>query len=388
MPYEWERRAAGAHRVRLACLRPVPGTLHEVMTGAMAQERDERHPPFDASRSLRRILGHEHQPFDLHPDQPVFLIGGFTAGSEARPSKLAESLARGGYRVSVDRPGASGRTTEETIEGVERSGAFHRRMYWKPAASFASRRRHLPLARSDGLDLLPQRLDPGARTLSPAAIPATSRTGGSSPPTPHRPADCSTPFNYLTEAGFFVRRAVQKADGVFCPAHFLKEKVKRLYGLKILPSLLPNLIDVPAALPEKSDRPTLTFVARWDKRKRPWMFLELASMFPDYRFVAVGQGSASAESGFDARLRRRYRDVPNLEMPGLINRFREPERMHRLLSDTWVFVSTAVREGLPLTFLEAAAYGCPIVSSVDRINSPRNSGSKSSKTTMPARFEV
>jgi glycosyltransferase involved in cell wall biosynthesis len=52
-------------------------------------------------------------------------------------------------------------------------------------------------------------------------------------------------------------------------------------------------------------------------------------------------------------------------MPGLINRFREPERMHRLLSDTWVFVSTAVREGLPLTFLEAAAYGCPIVSSVD-----------------------
>ena len=62
--------------------------------------------------------------------------------------------------------------------------------------------------------------------------------------------------------------------------------------------------------------------------------------------------------------------------------------MHRLLSDTWVFVSTAVREGLPLTFLEAAAYGCPIVSSVIRINSPRNSGSKSSKTTMPARFEV
>lgn len=52
-------------------------------------------------------------------------------------------------------------------------------------------------------------------------------------------------------------------------------------------------------------------------------------------------------------------------MPGLINRFREPERMHKILSDTWIFVSTAVREGLPLTFLEAAAYGCPIISRVD-----------------------
>jgi glycosyltransferase involved in cell wall biosynthesis len=91
----------------------------------------------------------------------------------------------------------------------------------------------------------------------------------------------------------------------------------------------------------------------------------LAAQFPDYRFVAVGQGSASAESGFDAQLRRRFRDVPNLEMPGLINRFREPERMQQILSDTWIFVSTAVREGLPLTFLEAAAYGCPIISRVD-----------------------
>ena len=42
-----------------------------------------------------------------------------------------------------------------------------------------------------------------------------------------------------------------------------------------------------------------------------------------------------------------------------------PERMHQILSDTWIFVSTAVREGLPLTFLEAAAYGCPIISRVD-----------------------
>jgi glycosyltransferase involved in cell wall biosynthesis len=132
-----------------------------------------------------------------------------------------------------------------------------------------------------------------------------------------------------------------------------------------LPALLPNLIDVPPALPKKGARPTLTFVARWDKRKRPWIFLELAKQFPDFRFVAVGQGSASAEQGFDAELRGRFRDVPNLEMPGLINRFREPERMQQLLSDTWIFVSTAVREGLPLTFLEAAAHGCPIISRVD-----------------------
>ncbi|MFO0766976.1 MAG: hypothetical protein U0231_09330 [Nitrospiraceae bacterium] len=56
-----------------------------------------------------------------------------------------------------------------------------------------------------------------------------------------------TLFNYLTEASLLVRLGVQGA-GVFCPAHFLK-KVKRLYRLSVLPSLLPNLIDVPPSLP-------------------------------------------------------------------------------------------------------------------------------------------
>ncbi|MEX5218172.1 MAG: glycosyltransferase family 4 protein [Nitrospiraceae bacterium] len=289
------------------------------------------------------------------------IYGGF--GSMSR--KLAESLAKAGHRVSVIVPGRRGQRPMETIEGVEIRSFSPRNVL---DACRLIRQSSADLFHSQDptiLTYLAERLHPRRTHLVTSRDPRDLADWWIEfrYATPAR--RLLTPFNYLTEAGLFVRQAVRKADAVFCPAHFLKEKVKRLYGLKTLPNLLPNLIDVPAALPTKSDRPTLTFVARWDKRKRPWLFLDLAGMFPEYRFVAVGQGSASAEMGFDAALRRRYRDVPNLEMPGLINRFREPDRMHRLLSDTWVFVSTAVREGLPLTFLEAAAYGCPIISSVD-----------------------
>lgn len=279
--------------------------------------------------------------------------------------KLAESLVRAGHRVSVIVPGRQGQQPTETIGGVE-------------IRSFSPRNvmDACRLIRESSADIFHSQ-DPTVLTyLAQRIHPRRAHLVTSRDPrelsdwwveflyaTPMR--RLLTPLNYFTESGFLVRQAVRRADAVYCPAHFLKEKVKRLYGLKQLPTLLPNLIDVPPALPRKSDRPTITFVARWDKRKRPWLFLELAAQFPDYRFVAVGKGSASAETGFDAELRQRFRNVPNLEMPGLINRFREPERMHQLLSDTWIFVSTAVREGLPLTFLEAAAYGCPIISRVD-----------------------
>lgn len=289
------------------------------------------------------------------------IYGGF--GSMSR--KLAESLVRSGYRVSVIVPGRQGQKPVETIGGVEIQSFSPSNVLEACRIIRASRADIFHSQDPTVLTYLAQRLHPRRTHLVTSRDPRELHDWWIEflYATPMR--RLLTPFNYFTESGLFVRQAVRRANGVFCPAHFLKEKVKRLYGLSTLPTLLPNLIDVPATLPQKSERPTMTFVARWDKRKRPWIFLELARQFPDYRFVAVGQGSASAESGFDAELRRRFRDVPNLEMPGLINRFREPERMHQILSDTWIFVSTAVREGLPLTFLEAAAYGCPIISRVD-----------------------
>ncbi len=280
------------------------------------------------------------------------IYGGF--GSMAR--KLAESLVQAEYTVSVIVPRRKGQNPLERINEVE-------------VQSFAplNVREACQLIRSSTADvfhsqdptlltylaqkLLPQRihlvtcLDP--RNWQDWLVEFWYAT--------HR-RRLLTPFNYLTEAGFLVNQAVRGANGVFCPAHYLKSKVKQMYWLKDMPQLLPYLIDVPESVPKKSERPTFTFVSRWDKRKRPWVFLELAKAFPEYHFIAVGQGSASAEASYDAQLRKQYQGIKNLEMPGLINRFKEPEHMNKILADTWVLVNTAAREGLPLTFLEAAAF--------------------------------
>jgi glycosyltransferase involved in cell wall biosynthesis len=166
--------------------------------------------------------------------------------------------------------------------------------------------------------------------------------------------------NFLYEDSPLVRRSVRRADAVFCAAEHLRPKAARKYRLEALPPLLPTPVAVPAQV-HKSERPTVCFLARWDRRKRPEVFLDLARRFPEVHFIAIGR---ARDQEFDARLRERYADLPNLEMPGLLDPFESP-RLSGILSESWILVNTASREGLPNAFLEAGAHGCAVLSGLD-----------------------
>ena len=163
---------------------------------------------------------------------------------------------------------------------------------------------------------------------------------------------------------FRVGGAVTRADGIFACAHDVGTRVRESFGLAADPGFLPSPIHVPERAPIKAPRPTVCFVARWDRRKRPELFLELARRRPDVRFVAVGK---SADPEWDAELRRRYAGLPNLEMPGFLDQF-SGSALSDLLGESWILVNTAEREGLPTSFLEAFAHGCAILSRVNPDN--------------------
>jgi glycosyltransferase involved in cell wall biosynthesis len=166
--------------------------------------------------------------------------------------------------------------------------------------------------------------------------------------------------NKLYEDNPLVRRAVRQADGVYCAANFLRAKAARKYRLAHIPGFLPTPVAVPETV-QKADRPTVCYLARWDRRKRPELFLDLAGRFPNVRFIAFGR---SRDAGLERRLRARYGHLTNLEMPGHVDQF-ESGQVGRVLSESWIMVNTSSREGLPNAFLEAAAHGCAILSRVD-----------------------
>jgi glycosyltransferase involved in cell wall biosynthesis len=119
-------------------------------------------------------------------------------------------------------------------------------------------------------------------------------------------------------------------------------------------------MDVPLSV-TKAREPTVCFVSRWEPRKRPEVFFELARDFPHVRFIAVGGTDNRAQ---DDGLRKIASRIPNLEIPGLIDQF-ETDALARIYERSWILVNTSPREGLPNTFPEAAASRCAILSLVD-----------------------
>jgi glycosyltransferase involved in cell wall biosynthesis len=165
-------------------------------------------------------------------------------------------------------------------------------------------------------------------------------------------------FNFIYEHNFLVTIAVRKAHGVFSQSDSQIEKIKSMYGLdQVYP--LHNPVDIPQKQIHKAKSPTVGWMNRWDRRKRPELFLELAAKFPDVKFIAAGE---SKHKGWDSYLRNKYRHLRNLELVGHIDQFERPEMHSRILEECWITVNASKREGWPTnSLLEAASYKCALL---------------------------
>lgn len=167
--------------------------------------------------------------------------------------------------------------------------------------------------------------------------------------------------NYVFENSPLVTRSVQKSDKVFYTAKCLKHKVISKYKLKNDIEFLPTPIRVPAEQINKSEMPQVCFISRFDRRKRPEVFLKLAEKFPEVRFIAAGE---SRDKSYQKYLLSKFSHLKNLEMCGFISQFKD-NKFKDILEKSWIFVNTSVREGLPNSILEAMAYKCALLSSVN-----------------------
>lgn len=175
---------------------------------------------------------------------------------------------------------------------------------------------------------------------------------------PHRPSrlwELRFQMAYQLRVG----RAVREADARYCQAKYTVDKAMAIYRLPTRPGFLPNPVDVPQAPGPKASQPTVCFVGRWDAIKRPELFIELASRFSSVKFILMG--SDFNDATHDAKLRQQCSRAGNIDAPGWLT----PAERNRLLEQCWILVNTSTKECLPLSYLEACAHGCAVLSHVN-----------------------
>jgi glycosyltransferase involved in cell wall biosynthesis len=166
--------------------------------------------------------------------------------------------------------------------------------------------------------------------------------------------------NLLYEDNAGIHGAVRHADRCCAASHMLISKARRKYGLPADPLFLPSPIPFDDPV-EKAAQPQVCFLARLDRRKRPEALLSLAREFPQVRFVVVGAGQ---DPDFERGLRSRAAGLSNLEFRGFIDQF-SSKSLAQVLGESWILINTSARESLPTSFVEAAGYGCAILSAID-----------------------
>jgi glycosyltransferase involved in cell wall biosynthesis len=102
----------------------------------------------------------------------------------------------------------------------------------------------------------------------------------------------------------------------------------------------------------------LLFVGRLVPEKAPDLLLRAFRRLPgDYRLVLAGDSSFTDD--FTSGLRRLAAADPRVVLPGYVY----GAELQELYSNAAAFVLPSLLEGLPLTLLEAASYGLPVVAS-------------------------
>lgn len=187
------------------------------------------------------------------------------------------------------------------------------------------------------------------------------------------------PFNFFSEEGIFLRMAIRKADVVTCPAFSLVPKIMGMYDLKKSPRVSPNIEDVPETIKKKDSHPTVCWVGRFANRKNLDRFLIMAERMPDIKFLVMGN---SEEADQQKSFEKRMSILSNVEYLGFRDKFDDPS-FFSIYERSSIFVNTAFREGLPLTFIEAVSRGCALVSALD----PDNFVSRFGKVVEADNFE-
>jgi len=274
-------------------------------------------------------------------------------GAEKQQKLLAEELVKRGYIVSFV-VGDYGQGNVESINGIKffKCGTVRgKNSLWNFPKSYLSLARAM---RSADADVYLQRTNP-FYTGQVAFWCKLNRkrfvyfTGHDSNCDPDTLTDSNNPF-----VPYIYKLGLNAADKIVVQSDKQKKLLSENFGRssEVIRSLFP---EYPKSEQDDSrERNKVIFVGSLNKKKRPEIFIELASHFPGLPFELIGSG----EDRFVDELKSEAAGLSNLTFRGTLR----GEELSESYKSAIALVLTSSGEGFPNVFLEAWNYGTPVLS--------------------------
>ncbi len=127
---------------------------------------------------------------------------------------------------------------------------------------------------------------------------------------------------------------------------------------------VPNPIeqDMDFRLDVAHKKKQVVFLGRLEAQKRCWLFCEVAKRMPEYEFYVIGQFFRHKDENQKMLAPYMQGDIPNLHFVG----HADGAQKKQLLQESRILLSTAIWEGIPISWLEALSYGTVLVSALER----------------------
>ena len=154
------------------------------------------------------------------------------------------------------------------------------------------------------------------------------------------------------ESGRYYEKGLQMADLIICQNESQQKTLEEKYHLQS--ELIRNSIEIPAENPVVYEKKEILWVGSAQPLKQPEIFLELARKFPQHPFTMI---MPKHNLELWDKISQETVDIKNL-------RFIEKvpfEKIGEYYRKAKLFVNTSTYEGFPVTFLQSAIYGAPVL---------------------------
>lgn len=160
------------------------------------------------------------------------------------------------------------------------------------------------------------------------------------------------------------KTAAKKADGLIVLSEGVRRYFMEAYGREAV--FIPNGVDAKGALPanvikEKWDLEKdsyLLYLARLVPEKRPELLIEAFRALDTNKRLVIAGGNSDT-SAYEKELRAAAQGDNRIVFTGFVN----GEPLEELYSNCYAYVLPSDVEGMPMSLLEAMAYGCCCVTS-------------------------